>query len=71
MSVVDVAPSCLRRFLRKVAPRRHSSVWDVNPDIVFSETNFDSARKKISSSQYSMEGIVNRSLLLVLGGHRN
>src|SRR5579859_3658228 len=47
-SVVSVAPSCLSMFLRKVAPRRQSSVYNEDPEIVLRLISFDNARKNIS-----------------------
>jgi len=48
---VSVAPSCFNMFLRKVAPRRQSSVYCDDPEIVLRLINFESARKNISMSQ--------------------
>lgn len=45
---MSVAPSCLSMFLRKVAPRRQSSVYKEDPEMVLRLINFDNARKKIS-----------------------
>jgi hypothetical protein len=47
---VSVAPSCFNMFLRNVAPRRQSSVYNEDPEIVFRLINFDNARKNISTN---------------------